>query len=69
MDLENVDSANCGGSAKEQLDMVLPGGWKDPINNKDYEGKVMCEAFESHRFAKAAGLTKAELAMLRMYTG
>eukprot|EP00961_Rhodomonas_salina_P001631 22823-Rhodomonas_salina.1 len=39
------------------------------INNKDYHGNVMCDNFEEHEMTVAAGLLKAELVMLRLYTG
>lgn len=54
----------------EQLAKALPGGWAGPINNKDYHGRVMCEAgFEQHPMALKAGLQKCELVMLRLYSG
>lgn len=49
--------------------MVLENGWAGKINNKDYRGNVMCEDFETHAMTKAASLLKAELVMLRLYTG
>eukprot|EP00961_Rhodomonas_salina_P044391 596227-Rhodomonas_salina.2 len=56
-------------SPAAQLSLMLENGWEGAINNKDYHGNVMCDSFETHAMTTAAGLLKAELVMLRLYTG
>jgi hypothetical protein len=56
-------------SPKKELDKVLPHGSTGAICTTTYDGKEMCVDFETHPMAKKANLNKAELVMLRLYTG
>ena len=48
---------------------MLPNGAEGAICTTTYDGKEMCVDIETHPMAMEANLNKAELVMLRLYTG